>query len=92
MLAKGFNPKGAVRIEFGIKIPKRTPKSKLDEIIGSPHKKKPDLDNLLKSIIDALCPASDSHIHTIVAKKVWALNSYIEVEDYDADQVRQPDH
>jgi Holliday junction resolvase RusA-like endonuclease len=37
---------------------------------GMPHRAKPDIDNLLKSVMDALWP-EDSHIARVTASKFW---------------------
>ena len=46
---------------------------------GTPHQQTPDLDNLCKSFLDALCP-TDQHIHTIRnMQKCWADFGSIEL-------------
>jgi Holliday junction resolvase RusA-like endonuclease len=37
---------------------------------GMPHQATPDLDNLVKAVLDALC-VNDSYVHSIMAYKVW---------------------
>ena len=44
----------------------------------SPHTKKPDIDNLLKALLDAVF-ANDAHIHTIRAEKIWGERGEIRV-------------
>lgn len=49
------------------------PKSKAGmKRVGLPHKQKPDLDNLVKGLLDAVL-AEDSHVWMIQAEKRWAF-------------------
>jgi len=66
-------------ITFALSIPdpnKSTKKEKEDRLslIGNPHKKKPDIDNLFKAFTDAVCyKKDDSHIHTVCnMRKIYA--------------------
>jgi len=52
-------------------MPKSWSKKKKAEMINKPHKQKPDIDNLLKGLMDALLE-EDSHVHTVFARKIWA--------------------
>jgi len=70
-----------VSLEFGLEIPSLETKSlskaelaKRKAMIGKPHMKKPDIDNLFKAFVDTICyKGDDSHIHTIgKMKKVYA--------------------
>ena len=45
---------------------------------GLPHTKKPDLDNLLKALLDAVF-ADDAHIHEFHGSKIWGDNGAIRV-------------
>jgi len=83
-------------VEFGIAItvPKAMKgKALVDRLslIGKPHKKKPDLDNMYKAVVDAICysggdaichSGGDSHIHQIGGmRKIYAPagQSYIKI-------------
>lgn len=46
----------------------------------TPHRAKPDLDNVAKGIMDCLWPESDSGIHTMTAAKRWSMGARIEIE------------
>ena len=46
-------------------------------MLEKPHQQRPDVDNLVKGVMDSLFQ-EDSHIHTIEAKKVWSDVGYIE--------------
>ena len=37
---------------------------------GKPHQQRPDLDNAVKALMDALCD-EDSHIHDVHMRKTW---------------------
>ena len=56
------------------------PESK-QERIGNPHQFTPDIDNLLKAVMDA-AHKSDAHIWNVHAKKVWAKEGGIEIEEW----------
>lgn len=64
------------KLTFGMPMPKSWSKKKKREMDGTAHKNRPDIDNLCKSVLDALF-LEDSHIHEIALKKVWATNGYI---------------
>ena len=66
LLSRGYSPKGILNVQFIMRIPKSKGRD-----IGAPHTIKPDLDNLLKALIDALLPAGDEHLHRINASKIW---------------------
>ena len=71
-----------VRIEFGMPIPKSTPKSRKDAIIEGiiKHIKKPDVDNLVKAVLDALNGVAwvdDSQIVRLIAEKRYSTEPYV---------------
>jgi Holliday junction resolvase RusA-like endonuclease len=59
-----------VAAEFHMPIPKSYTKKEKRELPGQPHQKKPDADNMLKGLIDALVD-NDSHIWLKIAWKVY---------------------
>jgi len=64
---------------FSLALPASWSKKKQDQMRGKPHEQTPDLDNLCKAFLDALCP-TDQHIHSIGSmKKVWADFGSIEL-------------
>jgi len=81
-LAKMQNKKfltGPLELEiiFVMPIPKSWSKKKREAIVGQPHTSKPDTDNLLKSVLDALegtIYKNDSQIYSINTKKVYGTN------------------
>lgn len=88
------NFKDEVRI-FGIKIPERPAfrfripmpdswsKNKKDQMRGTIHLGKPDSDNLLKALWDAVYKnmegVNDSHINQFYVEKIWDDNGGIEI-------------
>jgi len=71
---QGFDLGGSFLIEFYIPIPKSTPKKKAKEIDVTKHDRRPDLDNLLKGVMDALLE-EDGSVHTVLAKKYWTSSA-----------------
>jgi Holliday junction resolvase RusA-like endonuclease len=57
-------------------MPKSWSTKRRQKMEGQPHTQRPDIDNLCKSVLDALY-MEDSHIHEISLKKVWARNGFI---------------
>jgi len=75
-LQQKFVPSGELVIEFHIQMPKSWSKKKKLDMIGRYHQVKPDLDNMIKSCLDALFSKSDRDdacVHSIAAKKVWSI-------------------
>ena len=66
---------GPVRLEVSFFLP--APKSMKQEGIPVPHAKKPDLDNLLKAVMDALTAAGawkdDAQVRSVKASKSYAF-------------------
>jgi Holliday junction resolvase RusA-like endonuclease len=52
-------------------MPKSWSKKKKAQMLHSHHKQKPDIDNLLKGLMDALLE-EDSHVHMVFTRKIWA--------------------
>lgn len=65
-----------IRIEFDIPMPPSWSKKKMSAMEGKPHQQKPDIDNLCKSVFDAL-HVDDSHIWKLYAIKRWAMTGKI---------------
>ncbi len=69
----------ACRIVFHIEMPQSWTKKQRADNEGQPHLSKPDLDNLVKALLDAVYE-DDSCVWRVDARKVWALSGSIEVE------------
>jgi|TARA_B100000902_G_C26557422_1_gene550212 Holliday junction resolvase RusA-like endonuclease len=62
---------------FHIPMPKSWSLKKKQQMNYQDHQQRPDIDNLLKGLMDALLE-EDSHIHTVYARKIWSEQGCIE--------------
>ena len=80
-----FVPSQDLTIEFHMPMPKSWSNKKKMEMLGCFHESKPDLDNLIKSCVDALFSKDpdrdDACVHSITAKKVWAVDGKINLKN-----------
>ena len=60
-----------VTIYFSIAMPKSWSKKKKKQMNLQPHQQKPDIDNLIKSVLDSLAE-DDSYVYSVNAKKYWS--------------------
>lgn len=68
---------GRVKIVFHMPIPKSRKKTTKN---GDPHQVKPDIDNLVKAVFDAICK-NDSHIYKVQAEKRYTVyEPYLTIE------------
>ena len=63
------DPQG-VNIAAYFSMPKSWPKRKKESLSGAPHKQKPDIDNIIKAVLDTIFP-EDSLIYCVMAEKYW---------------------
>lgn len=68
----------ACKVIFRLPFPRSWPEDIQAQLDGKPHKCRPDLDNLVKALLDSLF-AEDSHVWEIQAEKRWARKGSIEV-------------
>lgn len=63
-----------VEMIFGMPIPESTSKKRATALVGCPHTKKPDLDNLCKVVdgLNGIAWLDDSQIADLRAKKVYS--------------------
>lgn len=66
-------------VTFVMPMPPSWSKKKRAALAGQPHQQKPDVDNLLKSLMDALFE-DDCSVWDIRATKIWGLSGSIRVE------------
>ena len=66
-----FNLGNEIYCVFNIPMPPSWSKKKKEEMLGKNHQQRPDIDNLLKGLMDALLD-EDSHVHTVYARKIWS--------------------
>lgn len=74
--ANGWVLGGTLRAVFYIPMPPSWSKKKKAEMLYSPHKQKPDIDNLTKATMDGF-NKDDGHVHTLHVSKVWAEHGSI---------------
>ena len=70
-------PECGAGITFYIPMPRSWPKKKKEAMNGQPHQQKPDLDNLLKSLLDALYSDDSGVWHLAEVEKLWAYEGSI---------------
>lgn len=68
-----------LRIVFGLPMPNSWSNKKKALMDGLPHQSRPDIDNLEKAFLDALC-TDDSYVWDVHATKLWSRDPYIKVE------------
>lgn len=71
-------PECGAKIVFFMPMPKSWSKKKRGQMSLRPHKQVPDLDNLVKALLDALFE-NDSHIWHYEAEKKWDYVGYITI-------------
>jgi len=82
-LNNAFNLGDKVYLEFHIQMPKSWSKKKKMQNVNTPHRvpKSKDIDNLIKSVLDVLRPDDDGCIHHCEARKFWAAEGRIVIEN-----------
>lgn len=84
-LALGMQiPKQGAYIRFKIAMPKSWSKKKKEYHNGQPHEQKPDLDNLLKGLLD-IYPDDSGFWHFSGIEKRWSYKGAIEIDLPPAD-------
>ena len=68
----------AFDVTFHITMPKSWSNKKKIEMAGKPHQQRPDVDNILKSFLDALCE-DDAYVYDVRVRKLWANTGGIEL-------------
>lgn len=76
-------PAGGSHVTFVMPMPASWSKKKRAEMDGKPHQQKPDIDNLTKSLLDALFD-DDAHIWGIRASKIWGETGAIIIQEIKA--------
>lgn len=76
----------SLSLVFGFSFPKSYTVKKKNELLGQPHTLLPDLDNLIKNVLDrgnGILWQDDNFIYKIEAKKIYSVKPRIELEiDY----------
>lgn len=61
---------------FVMPMPDSWTEKKKNEYDGEPHGQKPDIDNLVKALLDALYE-EDKYVHKVIAEKCWGREGKI---------------
>lgn len=86
---RAFRGATGIRIEIYHKVPKSYPKSRLERIREGKEipEKKPDIDNIIKIILDGLNKvafADDTQVVEVISRKYWTEeDERVEFELYD---------
>lgn len=76
----GFRmPEAGAAIRFTLPMPRSWSKRKRAALAGQPHRQKPDLDNLIKALTDALLPDDSGLWQLAGAEKRWGEAGSIEI-------------
>jgi Holliday junction resolvase RusA-like endonuclease len=84
--ANNFVCTDILSVDFYITMPESWSKKKKAMMDNKPHQQKPDIDNLIKFLLDTLLPNGDEGIHTITARKLWAYEGTIIINTTDENQ------
>ena len=68
-------------VQFYVQMPKSWSKKKRSEFLGKPHQQKPDLDNYIKALQDALMQ-EDSVVWSVWGCKYWWHENKIVVQNF----------
>lgn len=71
-------PESGAEIVFQMPMPKSWSGAKRHRMDGQPHQQKPDVDNLLKALMDALFD-DDCKVWSVAVSKVWGESGKITV-------------
>jgi len=77
-------PPAGAHVLFDLPVPKSWSERRKSEMIGSPHERVPDLDNMLKALLDSVFFGStDAHVSDIRITKRWSRSGGIYVREID---------
>ena len=79
----GFELGESFEILFYIAMPESWSKKKKERMFMQPHNQKPDIDNLIKSVMDAL-KKDDKKVWKIKALKSWHTDGFIYIYNNEA--------
>lgn len=73
-------PESGCHLVFLLPMPSSWSKKRRTEMIGQPHRQKPDLDNLVKALLDAVHD-DDSGVWKLSAEKRWSESGGITIRE-----------
>lgn len=65
-----------VDLTFIIAMPKSWSAKKHERMVGRPHQQKPDIDNLVKALLDSAMD-EDEAVWNVSARKLWGIRGHI---------------
>lgn len=78
-----------INVIFVLPVTNSWSNKKKQAMLGQPHRQKPDLDNILKFLMDSLLPeGGDEVVHTIHARKIWGEEGKIIITT-DSDESKE---
>ena len=77
--AEGWELPDAFHVRFIVPMPSSWSKKKRLQMVSTPHRQRPDLDNFIKSFV--CLREEDSSIWNISAEKVWGEEGAIIIDD-----------
>jgi Holliday junction resolvase RusA-like endonuclease len=72
-------PESGSHVIFTIPFPKSYSKKKMRQLEDKPHQSKPDVDNMLKALMDAVY-GDDSGVYDVRVSKIWGYTGQIEIK------------
>ncbi|EMY7639933.1 RusA family crossover junction endodeoxyribonuclease [Citrobacter freundii] len=76
-------PESGSHVTFILPMPASWSKKKRAEFNGKPHQAKPDFDNMMKALMDAIYE-NDAHILDVRVSKLWGETGRIIIEELKA--------
>ena len=73
-------------VQFQIQMPKSWSKKKKEEMLGKPHKQKPDNSNLTKSLEDMILK-DDSCVWYTIPNKIWGTETKAIIKNITLEQI-----
>ena len=64
-----------IDLTFLVPMPKSWTMKKKKEKVGTWHRQTPDIDNLIKAVLDSVYPDGDAEIPAVKARKAWTGGS-----------------
>lgn len=71
-------PEGGGSLIFHMPMPESWSARRKCKMAGQPHQQRPDLDNLVKAVLDSIYD-DDAVVHDLRVQKVWSYDGAIEV-------------
>lgn len=68
-----------LRLVFIMPMPKSWSNKKRQLMNGKPHQQRPDIDNNVKAVLDALCE-EDRFVYDVHATKLWGVSGSLSIE------------